>query len=78
MVYDGKLGFDIQKNFFDLMFELLFKIMMNVGNLDCVFDFQGLLSVGVGLVCFEFIINWMIGVYLKVLLNFDILFKDVK
>ena len=55
-----------------------FKIMMNVGNPDRAFDFANLPNEGVGLARLEFIINRMIGVHPKALLNFDSLPADVK
>jgi pyruvate,water dikinase len=45
--------------------------MMNVGNPDRAFDFQSLPNAGVGLARLEFIINRMIGVHPKALLNMD-------
>jgi pyruvate, water dikinase len=47
------------------------KIMMNVGNPDRAFDFAQLPNAGVGLARLEFIINRMIGVHPKALLEFD-------
>ena len=67
--------FDIRTNSIDKMPELPFKIMMNVGNPDRAFDFQSLPGAGVGLARLEFIINRMIGVHPKALLNFDSLPK---
>ena len=52
--------------------------MMNVGNPDRAFDFQSLPNAGVGLARLEFIINRMIGVHPKALLNFDRLPEEVK
>ena len=78
MVYEGKLGFDVQKNSIDSMPKLPFKIMMNVGNPDRAFDFQSLPNEGIGLARLEFIINRMIGVHPKALLNYETLPKDVK
>lgn len=77
-VYQGALAFDIRTNSIDKMPELPFKIMMNVGNPDRAFDFQGLPNAGVGLARLEFIINRMIGVHPKALLNFDSLPEEVK
>jgi pyruvate,water dikinase len=51
--------------------DLDLKIMMTVGNPDRAFDFQSLPNAGVGLARLEFIINRMIGVHPKALLNFD-------
>lgn len=47
-----------------------FKLMMNVGNPDRAFDFQAYPNQGVGLARLEFIINRMIGVHPKALLNY--------
>ena len=77
-VYEGALDFDIRTNSVDKMPDLSFKIMMNVGNPDRAFDFQSLPNAGVGLARLEFIINRMIGVHPKALLNFDSLPEEVK
>jgi len=77
-VYEGALDFDVRTNSVESMPDLPFKIMMNVGNPDRAFDFQGLPSAGVGLARLEFIINRMIGVHPKALLNFDTLPEEVK
>ena len=78
LIFDGELGFDIRQNSIDAMPDLPFKIMMNVGNPDRAFDFAHLPNEGVGLARLEFIINRMIGVHPKALLNFDGLPADVK
>ncbi|MHB0764313.1 phosphoenolpyruvate synthase [Stutzerimonas sp. NM35] len=78
LIFEGELGFDIRQNSIDAMPELPFKIMMNVGNPDRAFDFAQLPNEGVGLARLEFIINRMIGVHPKALLNFDGLPSDVK
>lgn len=70
-VYDGKLDFSIQSSAIDNMPELGLKIMMNVGNPDRAFDFAGLPNEGVGLARLEFIINRMIGVHPRALLEYD-------
>ena len=77
-VYQGALDFDIRTNSIDQMPELDFKIMMNVGNPDRAFDFQSLPNAGVGLARLEFIINRMIGVHPKALLNYETLPEEVK
>ncbi|EJM93546.1 phosphoenolpyruvate synthase [Pseudomonas sp. GM74] len=77
-IFEGELGFDIKKNSVDAMPELPFKIMMNVGNPDRAFDFAQLPNAGVGLARLEFIINRMIGVHPKALLNYDGLPMDIK
>jgi pyruvate,water dikinase len=77
-IYDGRLDFDIQRNSIESMPKLPFKIMMNVGNPDRAFDFASLPNQGVGLARLEFIINRMIGVHPKALLNYDSLPRDVQ
>lgn len=77
-IFEGELGFDVKKNSVDAMPDLPFKIMMNVGNPDRAFDFAQLPNAGVGLARLEFIINRMIGVHPKALLNYDGLPADIK
>lgn len=77
-IFEGQLGFDIRKNSIDAMPQLPFKIMMNVGNPDRAFDFAQLPNEGVGLARLEFIINRMIGVHPKALLNFASLPAEIK
>lgn len=69
-VYEGLLEFDRKVSSIDAMPELPFDIMMNVGNPDRAFGFAGLPSAGVGLARLEFIINRMIGVHPKALLDY--------
>jgi len=77
-IYDGALDFEHKTNTTGNMPELPFELMMNVGNPDRAFDFQGLPNQGVGLARLEFIINRMIGVHPKALLNFDSLPPEIK
>ncbi|WP_404343274.1 phosphoenolpyruvate synthase [Pseudoalteromonas mariniglutinosa] len=70
-IYEGILDFEILTSRVDEMPELPMKVMMNVGNPDRAFDFARLPHAGVGLARVEFIINRMIGVHPKALLNFD-------
>ncbi|MBS0924770.1 phosphoenolpyruvate synthase [Providencia sp. JGM181] len=70
-VYDGKLEFEIHSSEVNDMPDLNVKIMMNVGNPDRAFDFACLPNEGVGLARLEFIINRMIGVHPRALLEFD-------
>ena len=78
MIYDGMLDFECKTDKVESMPDLPFKIMMNVGNPDRAFDFHALPNAGVGLARLEFIINRMIGVHPKALLNYDTLPDDVK
>ena len=70
-IYGDTLDFDVVTTRIDSMPELPMKVMMNVGNPDRAFDFARLPHEGVGLARLEFIINRMIGVHPKALLNFD-------
>ncbi|HAI04878.1 pyruvate,water dikinase [Pantoea sp. AN62] len=70
-VYDQLLDFDVTSSQVDSLPTLPLKIMMNVGNPDRAFDFACLPNEGVGLARLEFIINRMIGVHPKALLEFD-------
>lgn len=70
-VYNDLLDFAISSSQVDSMPDLPLKIMMNVGNPDRAFDFACLPNEGVGLARLEFIINRMIGVHPKALLEFD-------
>ncbi|WP_258240321.1 phosphoenolpyruvate synthase [Pseudidiomarina homiensis] len=70
-IYQGELQFDVSRSDIGDMPNLPLKIMMNVGNPDRAFDFAGLPHAGVGLARLEFIINRMIGVHPKALLNFE-------
>ena len=77
-VYEGQLEFEIQRNSIESMPKLPFKIMMNVGNPDRAFDFSTLPNEGVGLARLEFIINRIIGVHPKALLNYGSMPKDLQ
>lgn len=70
-IYAGQLAFEVNQSDVGDMPALPLKIMMNVGNPDRAFDFARLPHAGVGLARLEFIINRMIGVHPKALLNFD-------
>ncbi len=77
-VFEGELGFDVRTSSVDAMPDIPFKIMMNVGNPDRAFDFAQIPNEGVGLARLEFIINRMIGVHPKALLNFDSMTPELK
>ncbi len=77
-VYQGELAYNHTKQSIDEMPEIPVKIMMNVGNPDRAFDFAQLPHQGVGLARLEFIINNMIGIHPKALMNVDDVPDDVK
>ncbi len=69
-VYAGLLKFEHQQVELDAMPPAPVRIMMNVGNPDRAFAFANLPHRGVGLARLEFIINRMIGVHPRALLEF--------
>jgi pyruvate, water dikinase len=77
-VYEGMLQFERKQVELDTLPKIPVKIMMNVGNPDRAFDFAGIPNSGVGLARLEFIINRMIGVHPRALLEFDKLDDDLK
>ncbi len=70
-VYEGALDFERKQIELDGLPPSPVKIMMNVGNPDRAFDFASIPHRGVGLARLEFIINRMIGVHPRALLEFD-------
>ncbi len=68
-VYKGELDYKVEKVRFGSMPEVPVKIMMNVGNPDKAMSFSMIPNEGVGLARVEFIINKMIGVHPKALLD---------
>lgn len=70
-VYAELLDFSVKSSSVGDMPDLPLKVMMNVGNPDRAFDFACLPNEGVGLARLEFIINRMIGVHPRALLEFD-------
>ncbi|SFJ94378.1 phosphoenolpyruvate synthase [Methylophaga sulfidovorans] len=77
-IYAGLLEFEHRVEELDNMPELPVKIMMNVGNPDRAFSFAQLPNKGVGLARLEFIINNMIGIHPKALMNADKMEGEVK
>jgi len=77
-VYEGLLEFERQQIELDSLPKIPVKIMMNVGNPDRAFDFAAIPNHGVGLARLEFIINRMIGVHPRALLEFERLDAELK
>jgi pyruvate,water dikinase len=77
-VYDGQLEFERKQIELDSLPPIPVKIMMNVGNPDRAFDFASIPHKGVGLARLEFIINRMIGVHPRALLEFNRLDGELK
>jgi pyruvate,water dikinase len=78
VVYEGRLDFEQQRIELDSLPEPPVRIMMNVGNPDRAFDFASIPNHGVGLARLEFIINRMIGVHPRALLEFAALDPGVR
>ncbi len=76
-IYEGQLDFEVKTNSVESMPELAFKVMMNVGNPDRAFSFTQMPNEGIGLARLEFIINRMIGVHPKALLNMNSLPREI-
>ena len=77
-VYEGQLEFDAQHIELDKLPEIPVKLMMNVANPDRAFAFAGIPNHGVGLARLEFIINRMIGVHPRALLEFASLPRELQ
>lgn len=77
-IYEGRQEFEVREISLERMPELPFKIMLNVGNPDRAFDFAQLPNAGIGLARLEFIINRMIGIHPRALLEFDRQPDDLK
>jgi len=70
-VYAGALEFSVSEDRLDDMPEAAVKLMMNVANPDRAFDFAQIPNHGIGLARLEFIINRMIGIHPRALLEYD-------
>jgi pyruvate,water dikinase len=77
-IYAGLLDFDYNVRQVNEMPEIPVKVMMNVGNPDRAFTFAQLPNDGVGLARLEFIINNMVGIHPKALINADKMADDVQ
>jgi pyruvate,water dikinase len=70
-VYEGALGFSVRQIELDAMPEPPVKVMMNVANPERAFAFAAIPNHGVGLARVEFIINNVVGVHPRALLEHD-------
>jgi pyruvate,water dikinase len=68
-VYRGKLEFEVITTDMGNLPEIPVKIMMNVGNPELAFEFAQIPNEGVGLARLEFVINNMIGIHPKAILE---------
>ncbi len=70
-VYHGALDYEVTTQENQPLSKPPCKIMMNVGNPDMAFSFAQIPNDGVGLARLEFVINNMIGIHPKAILNID-------
>ena len=70
-IYRGRLDFDVVSRDLSSMPEIPVKVMMNVGNPELAFEFAQLPNAGVGLARVEFVINNVIGIHPKAILDFE-------
>ncbi len=77
-VYHGALDFEINTQTNNALSKPPCKIMMNVGNPDMAFSFAQIPNDGVGLARLEFVINNMVGIHPKAILNVDAMPAAIK
>jgi pyruvate,water dikinase len=77
-VYEGALPFEQQEIEVGSLPAIPVKIMMNVANPDRAFGFAALPHHGVGLARLEFIVNRMIGVHPRAILDFERLDPELR
>ncbi len=70
-VYRGKLDFEVITTDMGNLPDIPVKVMMNVGNPELAFEFAQIPNGGVGLARVEFVINNMIGIHPKAILEID-------
>lgn len=77
-VYHGALDFEVSTQANSALSKPPCKIMMNVGNPDMAFSFAQTPNDGVGLARLEFVINNMVGIHPKAILNIDAMPKAIQ
>ncbi len=77
-VYRGKLPFEITRQDEKALPPLKVKLMLNVGNPTLAFEFAQMPSAGIGLARLEFVINNLIGIHPKAVLQYQTLPSELK
>ncbi len=77
-VYHGALGYKVSSQANAALSKPPCKIMMNVGNPDMAFGFAQIPNDGVGLARLEFVINNMVGIHPKAILNVDAMPANIR
>jgi pyruvate,water dikinase len=78
IVYQGELDYDVEIQEDGELPSPPVKVMMNVGNPDMAFTFAQIPNHGVGLARLEFVINNIIGIHPKAIINYDAMPSDIK
>jgi len=78
IVYQGELKYDVETKDDGKLSEAPVKIMMNIGSPDMAFTFAQIPNHGVGLARLEFVINNMIGIHPKAIINYKAMPTDIQ
>lgn len=78
LVFQGALEYEVNTEKETVLSTPPVKIMMNVGNPDMAFTFAQTPNDGVGLARLEFVINNMIGIHPKAILNYSAMPQDIQ
>ena len=78
LVFQGALEYEVNTEKETVLPSPPVKIMMNVGNPDMAFTFAQTPNDGVGLARLEFVINNMIGIHPKAILNYSAMPQDIQ
>jgi pyruvate,water dikinase len=78
LVFQGALEYEVNTEKEAVLPTPPVKIMMNVGNPDMAFTFAQTPNDGVGLARLEFVINNMIGIHPKAILNYSAMPQDIQ
>ena len=77
-VYRGELPFETTRQEQTVLPELKVKLMLNVGNPTLAFEFAQMPSAGIGLARLEFVINNLIGIHPRAVLQYQTLPTELK
>jgi len=78
IVYQGELKYEVETKDNGKLSEPPVKIMMNIGSPDMAFTFAQIPNHGVGLARLEFVINNMIGIHPKAIINYKAMPTDIQ
>jgi len=78
IVYQGALKYEVETKDDGKLSEPPVKIMMNIGSPDMAFTFAQIPNHGVGLARLEFVINNMIGIHPKAIINYKAMPTDIQ